>query len=178
MSEFSESYHLQSDNAQDAVDLLQRAGEKGHVYPPGAGWVTFVSEGNLFEPNPAIVNANKGTLVHYVNQADYLCWFAIFENSKMTCAYRCEWEEGLHADASEYSRNALSRILDPAKSGELDAFEKALEPSRIDKIFEENPARKFAEFIGLEHFDYVSYDEVTEALQQDSKEVAGVIEVK
>jgi len=34
MSEFSESYHLRSERAEDAVELLRRAERKGYVYQP------------------------------------------------------------------------------------------------------------------------------------------------
>ena len=178
MSEFSESYHLRSNDAQEAVEILRRAGERGYVFPASAGWVAFVSEGNLFEPNPAIVKANPGILVHYVNQEDYCCWFAIFERSEMKCGYRCDWSEGLEVDDSAYSRAALSKILSSDKEDEVDAFEETLQPSDQDEIFETNPAREFAKLMGLAHFDYVSYDSLAEGMKRNAKAVQGVIEVK
>ena len=51
MSEFSESYHLRSERAQDAIDILKSAGKKGYVYEPINGWVTFLPEGGVFEPD-------------------------------------------------------------------------------------------------------------------------------
>lgn len=42
MSEFSESYHLQTTNPEDAINLLRKSKRKGYVYPAANGWVTFV----------------------------------------------------------------------------------------------------------------------------------------
>lgn len=50
MSEFSDSYHLRSNNQQDGVDLLRAAGLRGYVFPPENGWVTVVAEGEEFDP--------------------------------------------------------------------------------------------------------------------------------
>ena len=51
MSEFSESYHLRSERADDAIELLRRAKRKGYVYQPINGWITFLAEEGVFEPD-------------------------------------------------------------------------------------------------------------------------------
>lgn len=43
MSEFSESFHLRSEDRADGVDLLRRAKTTGYVFEPRDGWVTVLS---------------------------------------------------------------------------------------------------------------------------------------
>ena len=42
MSEFSCSYHLKSESADECVSLIKRADVSGFVFPPRGGWVSFV----------------------------------------------------------------------------------------------------------------------------------------
>ena len=71
MSEFSESYHLRSDRMEDAVELLQRAKLRGYVYQPVNGWVTFLAQDGVFEPDEKIVAAATKPLLHYVSAEDH-----------------------------------------------------------------------------------------------------------
>jgi hypothetical protein len=87
MSEFSESYHLRSERAEDAVELLRRAKRKGYVYQPVSGWVTFVAEKGVFEPDERIVAAATHPLLHYVSAEDHGWSFALYDSTRVVCAY-------------------------------------------------------------------------------------------
>ena len=71
MSEFSESYHLRSERADDAIELLRRAKRKGYVYEPVNGWVSFVADDGTFEPDEQIVADARHPLLHFVSAEDH-----------------------------------------------------------------------------------------------------------
>jgi len=114
MSEFSESYHLRSERADDAIELLRRAKRKGYVYEPVNGWVSFVAEDGVFEPDERIVAAATQPLLHFVSAEDHGWSFALFDGGKVVCGYRCEWENDITGDDSKYSRQALQRVVPSA----------------------------------------------------------------
>src|SRR6476620_5469122 len=114
MSEFSESYHLRSERADDAVELLRRAKRKGYVFQPANGWVTFLVEEGNFEPDRQIVAAATHPLLHYVSAEDHGWSFALFDRTKIVSAYRCDWNHDIEAKDSQYSRAALQQFVPSA----------------------------------------------------------------
>lgn len=174
MSEFSESYHLRSENAQDAIDLLKRAGRKGYVYEPIHGWVTFVAEENDFEPNEQIVAAAKHPLLHYVSCEDHGWSFVLFNGTDMVTAYHCDWNYDYKVDDSRYSREALLKLIPTAH---LDEFENWTPPDDPQELFAAEPAKLFAQAIGLEHYDWLSYDYMEADFSESPEDFPEVTEV-
>jgi hypothetical protein len=158
MSEFSESYHLRSERAEDAIELLRSAKRKGFVYEPANGWVTFVAEDANFEPDKRIVSAARQPLLHFVSAEDHGWSFSLFDGGKVVCEYSCEWEEDISADDSKYSRKALEQRVPSAHGPSLDDFERRMQPQSIDDLLEAAPSRVFAEAIGLERYEWLSYE--------------------
>src|SRR5437899_2850763 len=117
MSEFSESYHLRSERAEDAIELLRRAKRKGYVYRPVNGWVTFLAEEGVFEPDERIVVAATHPLLHYVSAEDHGWSFTLYDLAKVICSYRCEWDDDIRYDDSSYSRAALQEVVPWAQPG-------------------------------------------------------------
>src|SRR5436309_3455455 len=111
MSEFTESYNLRSERHDDACALLRQLGISGYVYPPGSGWVTFVTEGGNFEPDQRIVSAARQPLLHYVSAEDHGWSFTLFDGGEVVSAYRCDWTDDIPFDDSHYSRVALQRLV-------------------------------------------------------------------
>lgn len=177
MSEFSESYHLRSERQEDAVELLRRAKLKGYVYQPVNGWVTFLAEQGVFEPDRRIVDAARQSLLHYVSAEDHGWSFALFDGAKVVSGYRCEWDDDIRADDSQYSRAALQNLIPPLQSALLDDFEKQLHPTDFDELFEADPSKVFARALGLTHYDWLSYDRLAYDFHDSPKEYPGVIEV-
>src|SRR3954462_1395131 len=105
MSEVSESYHLRGSRVADAVDLLRRANLTGFVYAPANGWVSFVVEEAVGEPDQRIVTAAKLPLLHYVYDRSR-CWgFSFFKQAKLVSAYRCEWGDEIKVNSTGYVRD-------------------------------------------------------------------------
>ena len=173
MSEFSESYHLRSERAEDAIELLQRAKRKGYVYQPTNGWVTFLAEEGNFGPEERIVAAAKQPLLHYVSAEDHGWSFALFDGGKAVSAYQCQWEDDIQADDSQYSREALLRV---APSAQLEDFEQHLHPD-LDEVSDIEPSKVFAQAVGLEHFEWLSYDYMARDYAESPEDHTDVTEV-
>jgi len=158
MSEFSESYHLRSERADDAIELLRRAKRKGYVYEPVNGWVSFVADDGTFEPDEQIVAAARHPLLHFVSAEDHGWSFTLFDGGKVASGYRCEWENDITADDSKYSRAAVLRLVPSADPSLLDELERRFHPADFDELLELKPSRLLAQALGLEHYDWLAYD--------------------
>lgn len=174
MSEFSESYHIRSDSAEDAIQLLRRAGRRGYVYQPADGWVSFVADGTEFQPDERIVAATKHPLLHFVSAEDHGWGFELFDAGRIVCAYGCEWENDVTSDGSKYSRDALLRFVPSADPASLEEFERRMHPTDIDELLAMNRPRLFAQALVLEHYEWLSYDYIASDSPDDHP---GVIEV-
>jgi hypothetical protein len=174
MSEFSESYHLRSERAEDAMEILRLAKRKGYVYQPVNGWVTFVAENGVFEPDERIVAAARLPLLHFVSAEDHGWSFTLFDRGKVVSGYRCEWENDITADDSSYSRETLQRLVPSAEPSLLDELERLMHPTDFDELFEVNRSRLFAQALGLEHFDWLSYDYIASDSPDDHPDVTEV----
>jgi hypothetical protein len=177
MSEFSESYHLRSERLEDAVELLRRAGLKGYVYQPANGWVTFLAEGGVFEPDQRIVAAAQHPLLHYVNAEDHGWSFSLFDKGHAVSRYSCEWDNEIRFNDSGYSRAALQQLVPSVQPALLDDFERWLRPGDFDQLLEAEPARLLAQGLGLEHYEWLSYDYVHRDRQDSSEDHSEVTEV-
>jgi hypothetical protein len=164
MSEFSESYHLQTSNIQDGIDLLKRASLKGFVYPASNNWVTLLPEGSSFQPNNKLIQANQGLLLHYINAEDHGWAFNIYEGIIQTSHYECTWEEDITIDQQDLNPEKVQSIISsnqqlqqPITTIELIDL---LTPEDLEQLFETTPAEQFAQLVGLENYEWVSYDYV------------------
>lgn len=153
MSEFSESYHLKSENVSEAVELLRRAGLKGYVFPPASGWVSFVAEG-VFTSQERIAPANEALLLHYISAEDHGWSFAIFDAADCICAYNCNWNDDLEVDDNAYVPAVLQRFVSSEETNfkEVDAL---LHPSSMDEAFAFDAARNVPKALGIEHYEWL-----------------------
>lgn len=177
MSEFSESYHLRSDRAEDAIELLRRAKVKGFVYQPANGWVTFVAEGGCFEPDQRIIASAQQPLLHYVSAEDHGWGFVLFNQAQVACRYTCDWDNQINFDDSQYSRATLQQFVPTAQPALLDDFEQHLRPTDFDALFEAEPSKLLALALGLEHYDWLSYDYVASDFYDSPEDHSDVTEV-
>lgn len=169
MSEFSQSYHLVSDSADEGVALLRRAELRGWVFAPGNGWVTLIPEPDEFgEASAALLDAcTTGTLLYYLNAEDHGWTFTVYRESRAVCAYGCSWEGGLEIEDASLRLDVLEDVVAanlPAQAAEARvALERLLYPASLEHLaaFAEhtdgnNPGHGFAEVMGLEHFHWLS----------------------
>ncbi len=81
MSEHSDSWHLHSKSAEEAVSLLRRAEVDGFVFPPHGGWVAFVSADDE-DAVARIVAANTTLVVRYEHAADHGSAISLFDGPR------------------------------------------------------------------------------------------------
>jgi len=178
MSEFSESYHLRSECAEDAIELLRCAKRKGYVYPPVNGWVTFVAEEGVFEPDERIVTAASHPLLHYVFAEDHGWSFTLFDRGKVVSGYRADWGDDIRVHDSRYSRAALQQLVPSAQPSLLDDFERRLHPKDFDELFASEPSKLLAQALGLGHYDWLDYDYIARDFHESPEDHPDVTEVK
>lgn len=93
MSEFSEVYFLRSNEQDEAILLLKKAGVQGYVYPVRDGWATFAANTSpLFKFSEKLKEANKGILMQFVNAEDHGWGFEVCVGNKSVCGYYYEIE--------------------------------------------------------------------------------------
>ncbi len=177
MSEFSETYHLRSERTEDVESLLKQLGLPGYVYPSTNGWVTFVVANNTFEPDPKIIAAAPLLLLHYVYAEDHGWSFALFHQGQPKVSYRCDWEDDIVFDDSQYSRPALLELIPTADTELLGKLEAQLQPDDFDQLFETEPAKIFAQALGLENYDWIAHDYVKSGWESSSEDFQQVIKV-
>jgi hypothetical protein len=195
VSEFSESYHLESRSQDDGVDLLRRAGLRGFVFPPGNGWVSIVPvDARYGEPNEALVKACEGMLLHYANAEDDGWMFTVYREGSPVCRYGCRWGGDLEAfedevevdderfDAGLALRLAAGHGTDPDEAREVLA--ELLYPQSQEWLQEyleennlQNPGHTFAHLIGLQHYSWIA-PESFESGHEILKAVEGIVTVE
>jgi hypothetical protein len=112
VSEFSQSYHVVTDDAETGAALLRDAGLTGWVFPASNGWVTVLPDPDEFgTPSPALVAANAGTLLYYLNAEDHGWTFTIWEGGEQVCAYGCAWDHTLDVQDKAYDAAVIDRII-------------------------------------------------------------------
>src|SRR5262245_5368123 len=112
MSEFSQSYHLRTSDEADGVALLERAGRSGWVMTPGDEWVTVIAFPDTFgEPLPAMVEANEGLLVFYLNAEDHGWLFTVFQGAQPVSSYGCSWEEALDVQDDQLDPGLVETLV-------------------------------------------------------------------
>jgi len=154
MSEFSESFHLRSDNQQDGVELLKKAGFKGAVFSPVRGWVTVIPDSGLLEAVEQMAAANKGLLLHYLYAEDHGWQFALYENDNQISKYECGWPDELVIEDSGVNQSAMVKLL--AEESRQAEMENILHPEDLEAIIAYPPAYRFANLVGLEHYEWLA----------------------
>lgn len=163
MSEFSESYHLKSNNQNDAVLLLKRALLSGYVLPQHSGWVSLVLKESQFEPIDNLISSSQGQLIHYIYAEDHRWEISIYLDSKQVLNYRCDWEDEMSIDDKGLRMDLVKELSTQEVSDEQ--LDEIFYPKDLDDIFDNPPAYRIAEILGLKHYEWVSYDNVNSDLE-------------
>ncbi len=164
MSEFSESYHLRTKDAEDAVKLLKKSGLNGFIFKEENGWVSFVVDGSEFKPNKKVLSENEGIIVHYANAENYGFFISIFNKNKLVSHYELIlWDEEIYNDSPKIKDEELDidimyqlikQNIAEITIGELTSI---LYPDNLENIFDCNYAIRLANLIGLTNYSWTSY---------------------
>ncbi len=165
MSEFSESFHLKSDSQQDGENLLRKAGLTGAIFSPVRGWVTIVPETEMYEAVDKMVAANRGLLLHYLYAEDHGWQFALYRDNNVICKYECGWDTELAINDSDLNQAEIVSLLTYKTCEE--ELESILHPENLDAIITDPPAYRFANRIGLEHYEWLAGSYLDEIEERD-----------
>lgn len=91
VSEFSESYHLESSDQQDGLSLLRRAKLRGLAFPPRDGWVSVFPESEFGQDLEELSAVNTGVMLHHLYDEDAGWMFRIEVGGESVCYYECRW---------------------------------------------------------------------------------------
>jgi len=164
VSEFSDSYHLMTDNCQAAEALLKRAGVEGYVFPAVKGWSALVAEGFAFRPNFQLIEANEGILLHLVSAQEYGWYFSLYQGPDQLAHYECYWENELYIHDAEFDfakvKEVLSGQIEIAPEAAEEEYRKIFYPQELDYTC--NPVTRLANLLGLKHVDWVAFSCVQE----------------
>jgi hypothetical protein len=182
MSEFSESYHLQADDQQAGVHLLQRAHLDGFVSPPERGWVTIIPRSEFGEPPDGLVEANEGCLLRYLLDQDAGWMFQVYTGPILACSYECRWldwndpEHRIKVDASGVDIEVVWTLAERhGHHPQLLQLQRILHPRIVRRTGQEtgehyddfvdwpagetldNVAYAFARLLGLPHYRWLRW---------------------
>jgi hypothetical protein len=166
MSEFSESYHLKSTIQEDGVMLLKKAGLSGYVLPNTRGnWVTIVVKDSNFEPIRSLIDVNEGELLHHIYAEDHGWLMSVYNSNKHVFEYECDWEDEIFINDKNLDFDVLSNLVKPSVL-DMNELKEIFYPKDFDSIFENPPAYRIAEILGIEHYGWVSFDYVHNIVQE------------
>ena len=133
------------------------------MFPASQGWVTIVVDGEMLLPAPAaIVAANSGLLLDYMNAEDRGWMFRLFRGPTQVQAYECSWEDDVDVNTAGLALDELVDTLGTASGRRLDPnnVRSLLFVETFDQVLPDfpggNPGHKFAAAIGLEYFEWLS----------------------
>ena len=153
MSEFSESYHIRSDNIADGIALLQDIKLEGIVFPPTNGWVSFIVQGDLNEHIETVAKAWNKRLMHYMYAEDHAFMFNYFDLGDRVTGALATWEEELHIETEDLKYEILKMFLaEPTDDLELMALFSFKE---VSQVYEHRMAYRFAQLMGITHYQWL-----------------------
>jgi len=177
MSEFSESYHLFTSDQSEAVKLIKASGLRGFALAPENGWVSFVVDEGKFEPDSRITNNNRLCLLHYVNAEDHGWSFELFEGPRSVCRFRCDWDNDVQSDMSDWKPAEILRLLGDEIAKHVAQIVPQFTPNTIDELFEHETAYDFAKALALPHYEWFSYDGVAGCVERGEIDYPDSVEV-
>lgn len=163
MSEFSESYHFRADAFSDESRLTQALASTdihGVLYATTTSWRTFAPAAELIAENESEAIGSRISLalntpvLEYRFAEDYYWAFSIWKRGQIVSAYSCGWTEGdIEVDDSALDLHSLAAFGVPDSAHRT--LRDLLNPEQANPEDHLTAAPRFAQAIGLEHFENV-----------------------
>jgi hypothetical protein len=93
------------------------------------------------------------------------------------CRYRCDWDDEVRPDVSEYQPEEVFRLLGSEIAGRLAVVSQQFTPETIDELFEHETAYDFARALDLPHYEWFSYRGVAGCRARGENDYVGCIEI-
>ena len=153
MSEFSESYHLRTNNKDDGIALLNKMGARGIVFEQTNGWITVLPEGELNSQIGNVSSSFSGVVLHYMYAEDHAWMMNLFSNGLPISRFLCMWDPEFNVQDDSLNVDAFADYLQSPDT--MQEFEKLFAIDNLEDLFEVNPAYKFADLLGIEHYQWL-----------------------
>src|SRR6185312_12985403 len=120
MSEFSNSFHVRSNDVREGVELLRRAGVPGYVYPPANGWVPVVFPHGMGGSDERVVAANRGLSVHYDHAEDHGVQIDLYQGPRRVARLFASFESA--RSTFDHATWVASGILSESSAREIERW--------------------------------------------------------
>lgn len=159
MSEFSESYHIWTEDAPATVRRIREARLAGLYFPPKGGWLTFVPYGTVPDLTAAnktmpLICATARPVLWYLFAGDHGWGFQLHHPEQAAMGFEAWWDDEPYSDRSTLDLASLAPFLDGGQN--LSAFDPLFETMTAQQAFERQPAYRFAEFLKLPEYRWLS----------------------
>lgn len=159
MSEYSESYHIRTDDPARVKGQLRKAGLAGVVFGPANGWLTFIPyedhralrTSSLGEGlTRALSYAIDGAVLHYSYGEDHGWRFALAQPGKPVGTFACWWDPEPSVERDNLDDEALAVLA----SSEM--IRPLLREFDVGTAAQQKPAYQFAEVLRLPAYKWLS----------------------
>lgn len=164
MSEFSSSYHLKTNDRAKVVDLIKNSNNKGYVFGETNGWVTFLIEGPAFDINDSVIECNPGLIVHYIFAEDHGWELRVFSKDELVFEYKCDWTDEILIEKEQFDISIIKEII-ADQGNSIDNVDEIFDLSDLD--FENPPAYRLANKLGLVNYEWLSADNIEDRLDEE-----------
>ncbi len=159
MSEFSDSFHIRTDDPAECLQRLRRARLAGITFGPSNGWLTFIpyeelkafrdaqGEGVFARQLSQILSA---AVLHYSYGEDHGWSFTWVRPGEAPSGFACWWNPEPTVERARLDLEALRPIAD------VDALAPLFEGADAARAFEWRPAYAFAEILRLPAYKWLS----------------------
>jgi hypothetical protein len=158
MSEFSSSYHIRTDDGREVLKALRTAKVSGITFGPANGWLSFVP----YENSPPYRNADElrfaeklsrisgRVVLHYRFAEDHGWTFALARPGAPPVEFCCWWDPQPTVERDKFDPATFAPFVAP------ELLEPHLQSFDHEAASEAQPARRFAELLGLPAYAWLS----------------------
>ncbi len=165
MSEFSESYHLRSENIADGIALLQKIKVEGIVFPPQNGWVSLIVQGDLNDHIETIAAAWSKRIMHYMYAQDHAFMFNYFDKGDRVTGALATWDIDLVIDTEDLKHEILNLFI--SNEDEKLEMQTLFKLKEVRQVMDINMAYRFAQILKLPY-----YQNLGGGLMENSERIA------
>jgi len=159
MSEFSDSYHIRTDDPAKVKQLLRQARLAGIIFGPSGGWLTFIPYEELTAYRRSMVGdaftvqlsrVLSATVLHYNFSEDHGWSFAVARPGEKLNRFACWWDPEPTIEREQLDLGQLASIAN------LEALAPLLQGFDATTAHSRRPAYRFAEQLRLPTYKWLS----------------------
>jgi hypothetical protein len=159
MSEFSDSYHIRTDDPAEVKQRLRQARLAGIIFGPSGGWLTFIPYEELTAYRRSMVGdaftvqlsrVLSATVLHYNFSEDFGWSFAVARPGQKLNGFKCWWDPEPTIEREQLDLGQLASIAN------VEALAPLLQRFDATTAHSQRPAYGFAEQLRLPAYKWLS----------------------